>query len=81
MSRQYLRITWACSHTESIETAGWKDCPTCMQERITDLEESCMNQAFSIHKYIKMITRMRELKSFEVAGHQYIIDGEHKDML
>ena len=33
-----MSVVWACGHTESLESAGWKKCPSCMHQRIKELE-------------------------------------------
>ena len=38
IQRGKISIKWACGHVESTESAGWKDCPVCMQNRIKELE-------------------------------------------
>jgi hypothetical protein len=34
----FIKLKWNCGHTESVESAGWKECPTCLQGHITELE-------------------------------------------
>ena len=39
LQKGVFQVKWNCGHVVPVESAGWKACPSCMQEKINNLEE------------------------------------------
>jgi hypothetical protein len=45
-----IKLKWSCGHIEGMESAAWKECPSCMQKRIDVLEDRIDSAADINHR-------------------------------